>query len=103
MTTPPFELTEREKKVKDALEKMHSLIKMTISQGSQTVTCDWAESKIGTVLRLFDPPPAPIPVIPAWEDLTDEQRDDLIVAYVNLDSTKSIYETIRAITSMPRA
>jgi hypothetical protein len=97
------ELTERENKVKVALENIIVSAQRQFAQNyGQYKGYVVEETTLRDIVKLFDPPPAFVPVIPAWEELTDKQRVDLMINNADSDgSTDKIYEAVRTITSKP--
>jgi hypothetical protein len=90
------ELTEREKKVKAALYHFLSMV------NSQPVERREVAGTIEGIITLLLPPPVSVPVIPAWEELTNEQRKSLMVADAySTEFGKQIYGHVRAITAKP--
>ena len=92
MTSP--ELSDREKATKEALEmllKINDRARIA-TPGEMTV--------VTTALLAYNPPPEPIPQIPVWEELTQQQQFEITEIYGRCGII-NIYESIRRITSKP--
>ena len=116
MTHP--ELSDRERAAKEALERIErwfgefppsgkfyrdgDAVFYGTALGSNGER-DYMRGIARAALAAYTPPPEPIPQIPAWEELTQQQRLDVDAAlrsYATADAQYP-YEAIRIATSKP--
>ena len=87
-------LSEREKELVEAARMVTTLDKDIMNGVGLFHRID----NLNDALKAYDPKPEPVPVIPSWEELSNDQRYRIGFTY-GPDTTQAIYERIRCLTA----